>query len=59
MVQGDNPLEVTTESEVDDIDMSYDELTSFCQILLEKYDMIKKENWYLNVYNILKALCLC
>ena len=46
MVQGDNPLEVTTESEVDEDenDMSYDELTTFCQLLLEKYDMIKKEN---------------
>ena len=30
MVQGDNPLEVNTESELDeDVDMSYDELTSF------------------------------
>ena len=44
MVQGDNPLEVNTESELDDEDMSYDELTTFCQLLLEKYDMIKKEN---------------
>ena len=43
MVQGDNPLEVTTESEEDD-NMSYDELTTFCQLVLEKYDMIKKEN---------------
>ena len=38
------PLEVTTESEVDeDVDMSYDELTSFCQQLLEKYDMLRKD----------------
>ena len=45
MVQGDNPLEVTTESEVEeDDDMSYDELTSFCQQLLGKYDMLKKDN---------------
>jgi len=44
MVQGDNPLEVTTESEVDDNDMSYDELSTFCKLLLEKYDMMKKEN---------------
>ena len=29
MVQGDNPLEVTTESEVDENDMSYDELSTF------------------------------
>ena len=42
MVQGDNPLEVTTESE--DEDMSYDELSTFCHLLLEKYDMIKKKN---------------
>ena len=42
MVQGDNPLEVNSES--DDEDMSYDELTSFCQTILEKYDMLKKEN---------------
>ena len=31
MVQGDNPLEVNTESELEeDDDMSYDELESFC-----------------------------
>ena len=36
MVQGDNPLEVNFESELEeDIDMSYDELASFCQKLLE------------------------
>jgi len=45
MVQGDNPFEVTTESEVDeDNDMSYDEIFTFCQLLLEKYDMLKKDN---------------
>ena len=45
MVQGDNPLEVTTESEVDeDNDMSYDELACFCQQLLGKYDMLRKDN---------------
>ena len=45
MVQGDNPLEVSTESEVDEgIDMSYNELASFCQQLLEKYDMLRKDN---------------
>ena len=45
MVQGDNLLEVNTESEVEeDVDMSYDELESFCQQLLEKYDMLRKEN---------------
>ena len=32
MVQGDRPLEVNTESELDeDVEMSYDELASFCQ----------------------------
>ena len=45
MVQGDNPFEVTTESELEeDIDMSYDELASFCQQLLEKYELLKKDN---------------
>ena len=46
MVQGDNPLEVNTESELDDEDnnMSYDELSTFCQLLLEKYDKLKKDN---------------
>ena len=45
MVQGDNPLEVNTESELEeDVDMSYDELASFCQQLLEKYDILKKDN---------------
>jgi len=44
MVQGDNPLEVTSESEDEDVNMSYDELNTFCQLLLEKYDMIKKDN---------------
>ena len=44
MVQGDNPLEVNTESELDENDMSYDELACFCQQLLERYDMIKKDN---------------
>ena len=42
MVQGDNPLEVTTESEDEDVNMSYDELSTFCQLLVEKYDMLKK-----------------
>ena len=44
MVQGDDPLELNSESEVDeDIDMSYDELASFCQKLLQKYDLLKEE----------------
>ena len=34
MVQGDNPLEVNSESELEeDIDMSYDELESFVNFL--------------------------
>ena len=42
MVQGDNPLEVNSESELEeDVDMSYNELASFCQKLLEKYDSLK------------------
>ena len=44
MVQGDNPLEVNSESELDeDVDMLYDDLASFCQQLLEKYDLLKKD----------------
>ena len=40
-----NPLEVNTEFELqEDVDMSYNELESFCQQLLEKYDMLKKDN---------------
>ena len=43
MVQEDNPLEVTTESEVDeDVDMSYDELESFCQQLLQNMNCLKR-----------------
>jgi len=44
MVQGDDPLEVNSESDDEDINMSYDELNSLCQLLLERYDIIKKEN---------------
>ena len=45
MVQGDNPLEVNSESELDeDVDMSYYELALFCQQLLKKYDLLKKDN---------------
>ena len=54
MVQGDNPLEVTTESEDEDNNMSYEELSTFCQLLLKKYDMIKKEN-----KNLKKNLITC
>ena len=39
------PLEVNSKSELEeDIDMPYDELASFCQKLLEKYDLLKIEN---------------
>ena len=44
MVQGDDPLEVNSESDNEDASMSYDELNSLCQLLLERYDIIKKEN---------------
>ena len=45
MVRGDNPLEVNSESELEeDVDMSYNELASFCQQFVEKYDMLKKDN---------------
>ena len=41
IVQGNNPLELNSESEIDeDVDMSYDDLASFCQQLLEKYDSV-------------------
>ena len=43
--QGDDPLEVNSESELEeDIHMSNDELASFCQKLLKKYDLLKIEN---------------
>ena len=45
MVQGDDPLEVYSESELEeDINLPYDELASFCQKLLKKYDLLKIEN---------------
>ena len=41
MVQGDDPLEVNSDSELDDdVDMTYDELAMFYQ-LLNKYDLLK------------------
>ena len=44
MVQGDDPLEVNFEFELEeDIDMPYDELASLYQKLLEKYELLKKE----------------
>ena len=45
MVQGDDPLEINFESQLEeDIDMSHVELASFCQKVLEKYDLLKIEN---------------
>ena len=45
MVQGDDPLEVNSDSKFDeDIDMSYDDLALLCHKLLKKYDLLKKEN---------------
>ena len=45
MIQGDNPLEINSESEHgEDVDISYDELTLFCQQILKKYDLLKKDN---------------
>ena len=45
MVQGDNPLEVNSEFKLnEDVEMSYDELTLFCQQLLKKYELLKIEN---------------
>ena len=47
MIHRDNPLEVNSESELDeDVDMSYDELALFCQQLLEKYDLLKMKIKY-------------
>jgi len=41
MVQGNDPLEVNSESEVnEDVDMTYNELALFCQQLSEKYDLL-------------------
>ena len=45
MVQENDPLEVNFDSELDeDIEMPYDELASFYQKLLKKYDLLKIEN---------------
>ena len=42
---GDDPLEVNSESEIDeDVDIPYDELALFYQQLLEKYDLLKIKN---------------
>ena len=59
MVQGDNPLAVNSESELDeDVDISYDDLASFCQQLLEKYELLKKDNKKLkNKFDSLNIKC--
>ena len=50
--QGDDPLEINSESDLDeDDDMSYDDLTLLCQKLLEKYDLLKIENKHLKKEN--------
>jgi len=44
MVQGDNPLEVNFESKLDeDVDMSYDDLASFCQNYLKNMMCLKRK----------------
>ena len=54
IVQGDDPLEVYFESELEeDIDKPYDELASFCQKLFEKCDLLKIENKKLKKEKIL------
>ena len=45
MVQGDAPLEVNSESELDEDDnIPYDDLALLCKMLLKKYDLLKVEN---------------
>ena len=54
MVQGDDPLEVNSESELEeDIDMPYDELVFFCQKLFKTYDLLKIKNEKLKKNNSL------
>ena len=39
------PLEVNSDSELDEeVELPYDDLASFCQKLLEKYDLLKIEH---------------
>ena len=45
MVQRDDPLEINSDSELDDNDMPYDDLASFCQKLLKKYDLLKEKRF--------------
>ena len=42
MAQGDDRLEVNSDSELDE-DMSYDELALFCKMLLKKYNLLNVE----------------
>ena len=61
MVQGSNPLEVNSQFELEEdvVDMSYDELESFCQQLLEKYELLKKDNNKLKKNNTFKKKLEC
>ena len=44
MVQGDDHLEVNSDSEFDkDVDISYDKLALLCHKLLKKYNLLKKK----------------
>jgi len=48
MVQGDDPLEVKSNFELDDdVNISYDKLTLLCHKLLKKYDLLKKNDFIL------------
>ena len=42
MVQGDDPLEVSSESHLDNLSM--DEIASFFKLFEEKYDLLKIKN---------------
>ena len=44
MVQGDDSLEVNSESDLNEDDkLSYDDLSMCCDELFEKYDLMKKK----------------
>ena len=43
MVQGDDPLEINSNSELEE-QMPYDDLTLLCKMLIKKYDLLKEEN---------------
>ena len=53
MVQGDDPLEVNSESDRDkDENISYDELAMVCQDLFEKYELMKSKTLKLKKENV-------